>query len=226
MKAIKEGLMWFSVGVAIGAVIGLIMIASDVRELKNINTKQDLLLQAHDVQLPYVAEYTVLVEQLAERAQGRMGAEDVVRVARIIMEQCALNKDIGLTPDKIMAMIERESAFDPQAISNAKAYGLMQIIEATSLIHLSDLGYNRFQVELMLDPVTNVEIGIRELVRLRRYWLSYDVDSWLIIYTSYYWGTRNAWDLLSSKKRARLPSLEYGQGITDLAAKWRERGVE
>lgn len=203
----------------------LFILRDQVFDIKDVNAKQDLIIQSHDIQLPYVAEYIILVEQLAERAQGRMGAEDIVRVARIIMEQCAVNKDIGLTPDKIMAMIERESNFDPDAVSYAKAYGLMQIIEGTSLIHLSDLGYNRFRVELIMNPVTNVKIGIMELVRLRRYWLAEGKDSWTYTIHSFFWGTRNTWALLTTKGRASLPSLEYAVGVLELANSWRERGI-
>ena len=208
-----------------GIVIFMIDARKAIYKLREDNKQQDLIIQSHDQQLPYVAEYTVLVEQLAERAEGRMGAEDVVRVARIIMEQCALNKDIGLTPDKVMAMIERESGFDPAAVSSAKAYGLMQVIQETSLIHLPDLGYNRFRVEIIMDPVTNVEVGIRELVRLRRYWLEEGKDNWTYAIHSFFWGTRNTWALLTTKGRASLPSLEYAVGVLELANGWRERGV-
>ena len=194
-------------------------------ELLAANYQQDLIIQMHDQQLPYVAEYTVLVERLSERAAGRMAAEDIVRVARVIMEQCALNRDIELTPDKIMAMIERESGFDPDAVSVAKAYGLMQIIQDTFLIHSADLGYNRFKVELALDPVTNVKIGIMELVRLRRYWLEEGMDDWLYSIHSYFWGLRNTWALLTTEGRASLPSLEYAVGVLEMADRWKEEGV-
>jgi len=151
---------------------------------------------------------------------------EVVEISRIIIEQCAIHSDVGLTPDKIMAVMERESAFNPRAISKARAYGLMQVIQSTFLIHSPDLGYGKsFSRELALDPLVNIQVGIRELVRLRKFWLSEDVDSWLVVYTSFFWGERNAWALLLSKKRARLPSLEYSKGINDLAKKWRGRGL-
>lgn len=187
--------------------------------------EHELAILAHDRQIPYMAEYLMLVETISEAAKDKLTPIEIVNVAQVITEQCSLNESLGLTSDKILAIIERESGFNPDAVSYADAYGLMQVIQPTFLVHSPVLGYADFREEVALDPVMNVKIGIRELVRLRKYWLSHGVNSWLIVYTSYFWGERNAWDLLSSKKRARLPSLEYGQGITDLATKWRERGV-
>jgi hypothetical protein len=102
----------------------------------------------------------------------------------------------------------------------------MQVIRSTAELHLAQVGYGSvFSKELILNPILNVEIGIAELVRLRKLFLSEGVDGWLIVLTAYFWGERNAWELLNSKKRASLPSLEYGQGVLDLAKKWREAGL-
>lgn len=90
---------------------------------------------------------------------------------------------------------------------------------------MDDLGYDSFSQELVLEPIVNVQIGIRELVRLRRYWKEFGIDNWLIAVNSYYWGEKNVWELLESKKRARLPSLEYGKGILDLRKEWEEKGL-
>jgi len=185
-----------------------------------------LTIESLKRQVPISAKYILLVKELDAASQGKLSAYQSAEVAREIVTQCYFHQDIGLTPDKIMAIMERESSFNPEAVSVAKAYGIMQVIESTWLIHADDLGYGRkFDRDLALDPIVNVKVGIQEVVRLRQYWLSEGVDSWLVVYTSYFWGERNAWQLLRSKKRAPLPSLEYGKGINDLANAWKERGI-
>lgn len=186
---------------------------------------QDLLILANQKQIPYVAKFLKLVRELEEVSKGQMTAFEIVEISKIIIVQCEVHGDIGLTPSIIMAVIERESAFDPDAISRQKAYGLMQLIRPVMQGHLQRLGYGRFTKNLALDPIVNVECGIKELVRLRQYWLEEGINNWLIVSTSYFWGIRNTWELLLEKKRAKLPSLEYGKGILDLAKEWQKRGL-
>lgn len=195
---------------------------------KRIETRLDkteLEVSALCKQLPTVTKYIELVKHLSKASEGKLTGYEVTEIARIIMVQCALNQDIGLTPSMILALIERESAFNPDAISNAKAYGLTQVIKPTFELHSYDLGYGEFNKDLALDPIVNVQVGIRHLVYLRKYWLSEGVDSWMITINSYFWGTRLTWELFLEKKRAKLPSLEYGKGILDLAEKWKARGI-
>lgn len=63
----------------------------------------------------------------------------------------------GLTPDLLRAVIEKESAWLPCAVSPKGALGLMQLMPATAL----ELG-----VEDPLDPAQNVAGGARLLRRL------------------------------------------------------------
>jgi len=198
-----------------------------IKEQKAVNYQQDLKIQMHDKRIPYMVEYVTMVKSVDEAAGSMLSATDVIEVSRIIVEQCALNQDIGITPDKILALIERESGFDPTAISYANAIGLTQVTKPIFLIHAEDLGFDKGAdwVQVLLDPIQSVRFGVAELIRLRRNWISYGVDSWLIVFTSYFWGEKNAWDLLETKRRAQLPSLEYGQGVIELSAKWREKGV-
>jgi len=195
------------------------------KRLERVLSDHELKILSHDKQIPYIAKYIRLVKGLQAVSKNKLTAFEIVEISRIILIQCQLNQNIGLTPGIVMAVMERESAFDPKAISKARAYGLMQLLQPTIEDHLDKLGYGKFAVDLALNPIVNVECGIKELVRLRKYWLAEDVDSWMIVINSYYWGIRNTWDLLLAKKRAKLPSLEYGKGVLDLAKKWKERGL-
>ena len=196
-----------------------------MEEMASINNKQDLRIISIEKQIPGIAKYQLLVKELSTAAGDKLTAYEVTEVAKIIIVQCALNEDIGMTPSLIVGIMERESNFDPNAISYARAYGLMQITQTVCEIHLPTLGYGNFSEALVLSPIINTEIGIAELIRLRKYWLENDTDSFIIVTTSYFWGIKNTWYLLNSKKRANLPSLEYGKGILDLAKAWKEKGI-
>jgi len=87
------------------------------------------------------------------------------------------------------------------------------------------MGFKTVTVDLLMNPVINVKVGIRELVRLRKYWLSEGIDSWYIVFTSYYWGIRTTRLLLTEKGRSILPSLEYGKGVMELQEKWKNKGL-
>jgi hypothetical protein len=125
----------------------------------------------------------------------------------------------------VLGIIERESGFNALAMSELKAYGLMQCLQETFDRHLPEIGYSGFTAALAFNPVVNVQVGIKHLIYLRRYWISEGIDSWLWTMNSYFWGIRATWQLLLEKKRAMLPSVEYGKGILDLAKKWKERGI-
>ena len=63
----------------------------------------------------------------------------------------------GVEPELVRAVIEVESAFDPDAVSSKGAVGLMQLLPETA----GDYG-----VTDLFDPRENVEAGVRHLERL------------------------------------------------------------
>ena len=205
-----------------GATVGyIIQNEARIAHLEYENAEQEVVLTFHSRQIPYIVKYSKIVGVLTTVSEGRLSAFVIVEIGKTILIQCEIYSDIGLTPDIILAVMERESGFDPNAISKARAYGLMQVIRSTAELHLAILGYgNMFSKDLILDPIINVEIGIAEIVRLRKLFLTEGIDNWMVVLTAYFWGERNTWELLNSKKRARLPSLEYGSGILDLAKKY------
>ena len=179
-------------------------------------------------QVPKNAEYYLLAKQLQERAGDNLTGFEIREIAGEIMLQCELNSDIGLTPARVLAVIERESGFRPDVVSHMNAYGLMQCLEATFAVHLPHLGYPLPTKELMLDPITNVRVGMRELVRLKRMWIANGYenrDDWKITFYSYYAGETWARRLLTTLEKGTFPGLEYGIGTEKLAREWSERGV-
>ena len=223
MKLIKHSLFPIVLLIALAGISTFFLL--EIQAIKKRNRGQDLLIWSTQKQIPSLAKYTLLVKELNEASQNKMTAYEVTEVARVIVSYCAMYEDIGLTSDVVMAVMERESAFNPKALSKAHARGLMQVIQTTFELHLQGLGYGAYSHDLAFNPVINTEVGIRHLVYLRKYWLSEGKDDWLYPIMSYFWGVRNTWELLNTKGRSSLPSLEYADGVLELAKKWQTRGV-
>ncbi len=103
-----------------------------------------------------------LVERIGNRIAARMPVlDDDVRerlAATIVLEANAARID----PLLVLALIEVESRFDPEALSGRGALGLMQLREPTLRREIERHGLD----DDLDDPVTNVQAGVRYLRRL------------------------------------------------------------
>jgi soluble lytic murein transglycosylase len=74
----------------------------------------------------------------------------------------------GVDPALAYAVMREESAFDPDAVSPANAYGLMQLISPTARRFGNELGlpYDR---RALTTPAVNIALGIRVLSSYRSY---------------------------------------------------------
>lgn len=103
---------------------------------------------------------------------------------RFMYEVCA-DQDVPIT--LIMAMIEHESRFNPEAVSSTNDYGLMQI----NAINHSELE-EKYRTADMLDPYQNVYCGIRIIGSyLKKYEGNY--TNALMAYNMGDYGARKAW---------------------------------
>lgn len=196
-----------------------------VRAMVVANAERDVRIESLSKQMPVLARYTTLVAQIQESAKEKLTAFQIVEMARIILSYCQLEQSVGLTPPLVLAVMERESGFNPSAVSSSKAYGIMQVLPSTAASHLKEMGYSNPTKDLLLNPIICTEVGLRVLIGLRKYWMAEGVDSWLITVSSYYWGTTVTWRLFLEKDKALLPSLEYGKGVIGLMKKWKEAGL-
>jgi soluble lytic murein transglycosylase len=69
----------------------------------------------------------------------------------------------NLDPYLVASLIRQESEFNPNAISRANAYGLMQMLPSVGKSMARQEGLTRFQTFQLLDPETNIRLGTRYL---------------------------------------------------------------
>jgi soluble lytic murein transglycosylase len=114
---------------------------------------------------PLQGQAALVAGELGERAGSRIPPELRPELAWTIVSEARVR---GLEPALVLAVIEVESSFRPDAVSTARAYGLMQIRRRTGAHWAQRLGIP-WQGEdgTLLDPIANVRIGIAYLARLR-----------------------------------------------------------
>ena len=69
----------------------------------------------------------------------------------------------GLDPYMVASLIRQESEFNPQAISNKSAYGLMQLLPSVGRSMAKAEGIKHFETSQLLDPNVNIQLGCRYL---------------------------------------------------------------
>ncbi|HEY0794831.1 MAG TPA: transglycosylase SLT domain-containing protein [Acidisarcina sp.] len=69
----------------------------------------------------------------------------------------------GLDPYMVAALIRQETEFNPAAVSNKSAYGLMQLIPAAGKSMAKAEGIKHFETSMLLDPAMNIRLGARYL---------------------------------------------------------------
>jgi soluble lytic murein transglycosylase len=69
----------------------------------------------------------------------------------------------GLDPYMVASLIRQESEFNPQAISNRNAYGLMQLLPSVGKSMAKAEGMKHFETRQLLDPNVNIQLGCRYL---------------------------------------------------------------
>ncbi|WP_114207735.1 transglycosylase SLT domain-containing protein [Acidisarcina polymorpha] len=69
----------------------------------------------------------------------------------------------GLDPYMVASLIRQESEFNPMAISNKSAYGLMQLLPSVGKTMAKAEGMKHFDANQLLDPNVNIQLGCRYL---------------------------------------------------------------
>ncbi|MGA8528280.1 MAG: transglycosylase SLT domain-containing protein [Acidobacteriaceae bacterium] len=65
----------------------------------------------------------------------------------------------GLDPYMVASLIRQETEFNPSAISNRSAYGLMQLLPSVGRAMAREEGIHHFETSELLNPATNIRLG-------------------------------------------------------------------
>ena len=77
-----------------------------------------------------------------------------------------LAKENGIDPYLVVALIRQESLFEPQAISPAAAFGLMQLLHSTAARTAARMKLSPPPRDALFEPEINLTIGIHHLKEL------------------------------------------------------------
>ncbi|HXH28379.1 MAG TPA: lytic transglycosylase domain-containing protein [Candidatus Polarisedimenticolia bacterium] len=105
----------------------------------------------------------VLLREFLDRARLRLPRSTVDDIASSIYQ--ASNR-YDVPPEMILAVIQTESAFDVNALSDKGAIGLMQIMPSTAQEIAQELGKHWTGDSLLRDPSANIEMGTYYLTKL------------------------------------------------------------
>ncbi|MEW6456327.1 MAG: transglycosylase SLT domain-containing protein [Acidobacteriota bacterium] len=132
-------------------------------------------------------------------------------LAKLIAKKAFENREIGLSPEVILAVIQTESGGNANAVSYKNAKGLMQLIDETATDRLNEIGLP-FSEKFVFDPVFNVKLGINELVRLHNYWMKKGKekkDEWTYSFHSYFWGIDGTQKLIDEGREKEIINSDY-----------------
>jgi soluble lytic murein transglycosylase len=104
------------------------------------------------------------VVTVLERAAQGLDERTRSEVARTVSD---LAKTYKIDPLLILAVMKVESTFNPKAISNAQAYGLMQVRKIVVKDVATELGINPHDGDRLLSSHTfNIRVGVHYLSKL------------------------------------------------------------
>lgn len=188
-------------------IIGIFMLIGGVTGIliRRATAPTDKVIETKTV----TVEVPVLADSLPE--VGEVTYFDVPlshSLQRYIYEVCA-DEDVPVA--LVMAMIDHESKFDPEAVSSTGDYGLMQINEINH-----DTLAEKYRTGDMLNPYQNVFCGIK---MIGSYLETYgDCGKALMAYNMGNYGAKKAWE-------NGITSTSYSETILKLMSEY-EQEVE
>ncbi len=126
--------------------------------------------------VPGTSRRTEGILRVLGRFRSGMNSGEQRDLAETIIRE---SRHYGFDPELILAVITAESSFNVVSRSDKGALGLMQLLPKTALELLGHGSAEKVET-MLLDPTTNVRLGIRYLAQLvRRYG---DVETALVAY--------------------------------------------
>jgi len=142
-------------------VLGFLIGARYQRVLDNVEGLQTLTA----VQKNKISELDVAREHLASVVRLReILADNRIYMSRTNVEAMAsqvelVSRKYGISSDMIYAVIHAESSFNPMALSDKGAMGLMQILPSTAREVAARINIRWTDERILWDPMTNLEVG-------------------------------------------------------------------
>jgi len=84
---------------------------------------------------------------------------------QILVHSYRKSRKYGLDPSMTLNIMEKETGFNPRAVSPKKAKGLMQVMDETAKRIAHELGVKRYDI---FDIETNIEFGCYYIMDLLR----------------------------------------------------------
>lgn len=133
----------------------------------------------------------------------------------------------GINAPLILAWLEKESNGNPEAVSDAGAKGLTQLMDYRAWKVLDVMGYPGYEKKLVYNPVVNLAGGLYHLNSLLNFWEWKGIEdqSLVLFYTlySYKWGTENAEKLYNTDSKASKAVNQYVNLIFKRREYWAQK---
>lgn len=129
--------------------------------LKKLNKRDKLIAAAYALEInqPYMAIVSVARAKEWNQTDLRFPLEYQSLVEKAAVEQ-------AINPAWVYGIMRRESAFDSQIVSSAKAKGLMQVLPSTAKLVARKIGVKSHKTSDLLIPEKNARIGAAYLSQM------------------------------------------------------------
>ena|GEM_PF-2881240 len=133
-----------------------------------------------DIDLDYVQDLRLIIDEARKKAQVEYLAEKLRQPPHTLQQYVQLaweeaSKRVGLRPELLLAIMHKESTFQPKVQSRYGAQGLMQVVRRW---HREKLHKN----ESLFDPEVNVRVGTDVLEEYLE-WAEGDLNKALVKYS-------------------------------------------
>lgn len=142
-------------------VLGFLIGARYQRVLDNVEGLQTLVavqknkISELDASRTHLASVVRLREILADN-RVYMSRNNVEKMAGRVEQ---VSRKYGISPEMIYAVIRAESSFNPMALSDKGAMGLMQVLPSTAREVAARINIRWTDERILWDPMTNLEVG-------------------------------------------------------------------
>ncbi|NPV89691.1 MAG: lytic transglycosylase domain-containing protein [Firmicutes bacterium] len=133
------------------------------------------------------------------------------------------SRESGLDPLLVAAMIQKESGFDPGAVSKKGAIGLMQVMPDTGCWVAGKLGVNGYTPEMLTNPDFNLRVGCWYL----RYLGGEYQGDWVRVLAAYNAGIGNVQQWMANgtwtgtwETRNAIPFIQTRTYLAEVAVKY------